>query len=121
MSEELLTRLGCLFYAIAKADNNLSFHEYFKLTEILEKHWQHIGETNIAYIKSKFNTLQENNAAAAACFNAFLEFLHQYPNLFDDEFKTLILKTANEIAYAYAKINKSELNFMARLSLEFKK
>ena len=59
--------------------------------------------------------------SAQDSFSVFIEFLHRNPKLFTEELKKLILKTGNEIAYAFAKINKSELNFMAKLSLEFKK
>jgi hypothetical protein len=59
--------------------------------------------------------------SAEDSFSAFIEFLHRNPKLFTEELKKLILKTGNEIAYAFAKINKSELNFMVKLSLEFKK
>ena len=121
MDANFLEHLAHLFYAVAKADRNLSFEEYVKLSESLERHWSHIGNDNIAQIKANFNMLQKENIPAELCFNAFIEYLHQNPNVFNNDLKKLIFKTANEIAYAFAKINKSELKFMAKLSLEFKK
>ncbi|MEO1033550.1 MAG: hypothetical protein AAFX55_19340 [Bacteroidota bacterium] len=121
MTSELLIHIGDLFYAIAKADKNLSFEEYIKLSDTLEKHWSFIGESGMTQIKAQFNTLQKNGASADESFDKFIAFLHQNSHQFDDDLKSLILKTANEIAYAFAKINKSELNLMARLSIEFKK
>ena len=121
MKPELLYHLGHLFYAIAKADKNLAFKEYVQLSHSLEKHWSFIGENGIQQIKTQFNALQQTNASATESFNTFVLFLHQNPKAFDKDLKSLILKTANEIAYAFANINKSELNFMATLNLEFKK
>ncbi|MCB0399845.1 MAG: TerB family tellurite resistance protein [Winogradskyella sp.] len=121
MNKDLLLHLGYAFYAIAKADDNLSFEEYAKLSESLKKRWQHLTEAERALIKNKFNVLQKENMPAEASFSNFIRFLHQNPELFTEEIKKLVLKTANDIAYAFAKINKSELNLMAKLSLEFKK
>lgn len=121
MNSEMLVHIGYLFYAVAKADKSLTFEEYVKLSDSLEKHWSFIGESGMNAIKSSFNTLQNNDEPASDSFKTFIEYFHQNPDKFTEQLKDLILKTANEIAYAFAKINKSELNFMARLSLEFKK
>ncbi|MHA7843898.1 MAG: tellurite resistance TerB family protein [Winogradskyella sp.] len=121
MNKELLIHLGHVFYAIAKADDNLSFEEYVKLSQSLKKRWHHLTEAERELIKNQFNTLQNENISAEDSFSVFIEFLHQNPKFFTEELKKLVLKTCNDIAYAFAKINKSELNFMAKLSLEFKK
>lgn len=121
MNKELLIHLGHVFYAIAKADDNLSFEEYTKLSESLRNRWQHLTEAERALIKNQFNVLQKENASSENSFSTFMEFLHHNPELFTEEIKKLVLKTGNDVAYAFAKINKSELNFMAKLSLEFKK
>ena len=121
MTDKLSEHIGLLFYAIAKADKTLSFNEYVRLSKTLEKNWQHIENCNIELIKHHFNKLQKDDITSSSCFDEFVVFLHKHPDLFTTEIKTLILKTANDIAYAFAKINKSELNYMARLSLEFKK
>ncbi|GAB4157548.1 MAG: hypothetical protein Tsb0033_09520 [Winogradskyella sp.] len=121
MTRDLLIHLGYVFYAISKADGNLSFEEYLKLSESLKKRWQHLTEAERALIKNQFNVLQKENASSENSFSTFMEFLHQNPELFTEEIKKLVLKTGNDIAYAFAKINKSELNLMAKLSLELKK
>jgi len=121
MNKDFLIYLGYVFYAISKADNNLSFEEYVKLSESLKKRWPHLTVVEQDVIKNQFNTLQKDNASAENSFSWFIEFLHQNPKLFTEELQKLILKTGNDIAYAFAKINKSELNFMVKLSLEFKK
>ena len=121
MKDELLYHIACLFYAIAKADKTVSYEEYVRLSETLEQDWRHIGNFNSKVIKTHFNTLQKDNTSASKSFKAFTVFLHKHPNLFTTEIKTLILKTANKMAYAFAKINKSELGYMAKLSLELKR
>lgn len=121
MNKDLLMHLGYVFYTIAKADDNLSFEEYVKLSQSLKNRWHHLNEAERELIKNQFNALQKENMSAEDSFSAFIEFLHRNPKLFTEELKKLILKTGNEIAYAFAKINKSELNFMVKLSLEFKK
>ncbi len=121
MQVDLYNNIGKLFYAIAKADGKLTLEEYRKLNEILDHYWLHLNLEWIATTKHAFNELYLCNAEATPCFDAFIGFYKTNPNLFTKEFKRLILKTANSIAYAFAKINKSELILLAKLSIEFKK
>ncbi len=121
MTKDVLIHIGYLFYAIAKADKNLTFEEYVRLTDSLERYWSFIGKDGMSEIKAQFNNLQKEDASPSESFDTFITYLHQNPKVFDEDLKSLILKTANDIAYAFAKINKSELNFMAKLSIEFKK
>ncbi|WP_426431102.1 hypothetical protein ACPX19_01785 [Winogradskyella sp. HB-48] len=121
MNKDFLIHLGHVFYAIAKADDKLSFEEYTKLSESLDKRWQHLAEPDRELITNQFNALQKVNTPAEDSFSTFIEFVHGNSKLFTKQLKKSILKTANDIAYSFAKINKSELNFVAKLSLEFKK
>ena len=121
MTNEFLKHIASLFYAVAKADKTLSYEEYVVFSKTLDKHWTFLGNSKIELIRKEFNALQKENIASQVCFNNFVMFLHKHPQSFTKDLKTLILKSANEIAYAFAKINKSELNYMAKLSLEFKK
>ncbi|WP_370391681.1 hypothetical protein [uncultured Winogradskyella sp.] len=120
LPEELSKQLGNLFYAIAKADSSLSLEEYATLSDSLEKHWTPFGEDTVNLIKQQFNTAQNEDLNPDSCFTEFINFLNQNPEAFNLELKELIFKTGNNIAYAFAKINKSELNIMARLSIAFK-
>ncbi|MCA0133388.1 tellurite resistance TerB family protein [Winogradskyella alexanderae] len=121
MNIEFYKNIGTLFYAIAKADDNLAFEEYTKLTDCLERDWNLFETSTVEIIKEQFNHLQSQDKLASDCFDSFVDFLHQNPELFDSELKSLILKTANDIAYAFSKINKSELTYVAKLNIEFKK
>ena len=120
MTSEVLCHIGHLLYAIAKADKTLSYEEYVKMSHSLDKHWSFLGKSGISQIKAQFNSLQKSNASATKCFEDFMGYYGQNEEKFNEDLKRLILKTANEIAYAFSKINKSELHFMARLSLAFK-
>jgi hypothetical protein len=120
LPEELSKQLGNLFYAIAKADRSLALEEYTKLSDSLEKDWMAFGEDSVNLIKQQFNVAQNDNLNPDICFSKFINFLNQNPEAFNHELKELIFKTGNNIAYAFAKINKSELNIMARLSIAFK-
>jgi hypothetical protein len=120
LPEELSKQLGNLFYAIAKADSSLSLEEYATLSDSLEKDWMAFGEDTVNLIKQQFNAAQNEDLNPDNCFTEFINFLNQNPKAFNHELKELIFKTGNNIAYAFAKINKSELNIMARLSIAFK-
>ncbi len=121
MKIELYKYIGKLFYAIAKADGKLNIEEYRKLNVILNHSWRHINPKFIEATKHTFNELYINSAEPTTCFDDFIFFYKTNPDLFTKELKRLILKTANGIAYAFAKINKSELILLAKLSIEFKK
>ena len=118
---DLFKNIGKLFYAIAKADGHLALEEYHKLNEVLDRSWSHLNCKNIELIQHTFNELHLNNREPDLCFEDFISFYKTNPKLFTTELKNLILKTGNSMAYAYAKINKSELVLLAKLSLEFKK
>lgn len=121
MKSEFYKNIGSLFYAIAKADGNLTFEEYTELSRCLERDWFHVGDKNLEVIKKQFNDLQSENKSADICFKSFVGYLNNNSDLFEKNIRSKILKTANDIAYAFSKINKAELTYVAKLNLEFKK
>lgn len=121
ISATLSEQLGKLFYAIAKADGTLSIEEYITFSEILERQWGAYGHKNLERIKRQFNKAQKDDLNSADCFEAFLDYLNNNPRTFTKSLKALIFETGNAIVHAFAKINKSELNLIARLSIAFKK
>ena len=118
---DLYKNIGKLFYAIAKADGQLALGEYLKLNTLLKDNWCHINPKFIEAIIDSFNQLYRENADSSLCFDDFIAFYQTNPDLFSKELKRLILKTANGVAYAFAKINKSELILLGKLNIEFKK
>jgi uncharacterized tellurite resistance protein B-like protein len=121
MTVTLLQHISYLFYAIAKADNSLSKDEYHILCKILETRWPFLNDEQIEVITTQFYALQEANESAESCFDAFIAYLHQHPEAFTQDLRTLLLQTTNKIAYTVAKMSKNELHYIAKLSLEFKK
>lgn len=121
MSAHLSYYLGLIFYSIAKADGKLTYEEYCRFIDNTEKNWKDFSYINYKDIKTAFNDLQAQDADAKKCYNDFVYFLKNNPEIFTQDLKSLILKTANSIAYSFAGINKSELILLGKLNLEFKK
>ena len=121
MQVDLYKNIGKLFYALGKVDGTLTLEEYRELNEILDRYWRHINPEFITSLTHTFNELYLDTAEASICFDEFISFYKTHPDLFTKELKSLILKTANGVAHAFAKINKSELILLAKLSIEFKK
>jgi len=121
MTDELTKQIANIFFAVAKADKKLSFEEYVKISEVLDKKWKHVVNIDIKLLKEHFNDLQKKNEPASECFDNFVKFLGKNPTIFTAELKALILSSANAIAHASSKLNKSELVYIAKLDLEMKK
>lgn len=120
--------LGKLFYAIAAADKVVRKIEHAKLKEIVKKEWLSVDDfeddfhTDAAYqIEVVFDWLyNEEKLDAERWFTSFLDFKNDHEQLFDDQIKNLILKTADIIASSFSGKNKSELIMLAKLNLKFK-
>ena len=128
-SVQFYQKLGKLFYAIAAADNVVRKAEYHKLKEIVKTEWLTVDDfeddfhTDAAYqIEVVFDWLNnEQKLDAKIWFEDFMEFKEEHPQLFNDQVKKLILKTANAIAASFSGKNKSELIMLARLNIKLKK
>lgn len=112
--------LGKLFYAVAFTDGNINELEIDALKKMVENEWA--SNDNASYIVDVFNWLNyDQDYSAEECYNSFINFKNDNDNLFTDEIKALILKTANRIAASFSRKNKSELIMLAKLSITFKK
>lgn len=112
--------LGKLFYAIAIADGHVDEYEETALKKMVKKEWLPIDES--FPILDVFNWLkadQEYNAED--CFNCFITFKSENEELFTQDIKRLIVRTANIIASSFSRKNKSELILLGKLSIEFNK
>ena len=117
----LYSNIGKLFYAIAASDKHVKVEEHEKLIELLGHLWSHHTEEKyLALIIKTFYTLKQEKVKPDVCFNAFLTFKNTHDNLFPEDLKTLILKTASLIANSFASTNKSELIMLATLDISFK-
>lgn len=114
--------LGKLFYAIAAADKVVREEEVKALKKIVEEEWLDIEKindefgTDTAYqIEIIFDWLDENQPGAEEAFQEFKDYRKEHLNLFDKKIDRLILKTANEIADAFAGKNRAELIMLTKL------
>lgn len=117
--------IGKLFYAIASVDGNVREEERHKLIEVLNDEWLPLkvfDTTNKASVVNTFEWLHyDNEYDAETCYKSFISYKRANETHFNDEMKSLILKTASKIASSYSSENKSELMMLAKLSIEFKK
>lgn len=129
LSIEFYQNLGKLFYAIAITDNCVRDEELKTLEKIIKNEWMILtdcsdkdNQNKILLILDTFKQLQnQNKNDANSYFNSFINFKKAHEAFFNKEFNSLILKTANKIAAAFAAKNKSELIMLAKLNLELKK
>jgi len=121
--------LGKLYYAIAASDKVVREEELDKLNETVKKVWLTSNsvqnDVKAEAEHSIINTFKwlnkDNEYDAETCFNSFIKYKKENEQLFTEELKLLILKTANVIASSFSGINKSELIMLAKLNLELKK
>ncbi|WP_298493617.1 hypothetical protein [uncultured Algibacter sp.] len=121
--------LGKLFYAMAAADKQVRDVESNKLKELVKKQWLAVDliedpyHTDAAYqIEIVFDWLNsQENLNVKSCYNDFVSYKNDQPQLFTEPIKKLILKTAGAIAASFSGVNKSELIMLAQLDIDLKK
>jgi len=126
---EFYQNLGKLFYAIAVVDNNIRDEELDKLKQSVKKVWltshliDNMTKTDVEdSIINTFRWLQQDNEYdAETCFNSFVSFKKENERLFTNEITSLIIKTAEDIAYSFSGINKGELILLTKLKFELNK
>lgn len=118
-------KMGELFYAIAAADSVVREAEYSTLKNLVTEEWksldclEDIFQEDAAYqIEIVFDWFDYEELDATDCFDSFADYKRENPELFTEERKKLIWKTANSIAGAFSGKNKSELVMLAKLSKE---
>ena len=121
---EFYQKLGELFYAIAASDRTVHKFEFEALRNLVIDEWQEFDEyedhfhSDAAYqIEAGFDWFQFQNKNAQQCFQLFKEYYLGHQEMFNPKRKYLIIKTANEIAGAFAEKNKSELVMLSKLKL----
>jgi hypothetical protein len=128
LTQKFYQNLGKLFYAIAASDGMVRAVEFNKLKAFIKQQWLDVDDindvfdTDAAYqIEIVFDWLnQENILNADICYNDFVAYKIEQPQLFTAEVKRLILKTASGIAHAFSGVNKAELIMLAKLDMELK-
>lgn len=120
--------LGKLFYAIAVADGHVKEEEANTLKRILKAEWDMIDKFNnndvsedIKQIEIVFNWLSKKQEVGPnRWLKEFFDFKRNNEELFTENIKHIISKTAHSIANSYSRKNKSELILLAKLDLELK-
>lgn len=121
--KKLYQNLGKLFYAIAAADKKVSQVEINTLVKLVNTEWLPIEKTEdefgtdeVFQIEIIFDWLLEEEASPAVCMSDFKAFKKEHESLFTNQVKKLTWKTANAIASAFSRKNKSELVMLNELS-----
>jgi uncharacterized tellurite resistance protein B-like protein len=117
----LSEHLGQLFYAIAFSDGRVVQAERELLRCIVNDRWETFGFVDQNLILTAFQKALENQDDAKSCFEKAVNGLRSNSTHLSKPLVQLISNTARKMAYAYNKLNKSELHYLARLNLEFKK
>lgn len=124
LAEKLYQNLGKLFYAVAAADRVVREEEQLSLKRIVKQEWLNLEDTtdefgtDAAYqVEFIFDYLKENRTDSMKAFEDFKNFKKEHEDLFDEELKSLIWKTAKAIARAFAGTNKSELILLSKLKM----
>ena len=119
--------LGKLFYAIAAADKVIREEEVKKLKQIVNTEWLNFGgvkdksETDaMRQIKIIFEQLAAQKQNPNDSMAEFKTFKKTNENLFTNDVKQLIWKTATAITTSFSGRNKSELILLAELGIILK-
>ncbi|WP_341215615.1 hypothetical protein [uncultured Wocania sp.] len=129
LSPQFYQNLGKLFYAIAAADKQVRNEEFDTLKDLVKQQWLGINSDGDEYYNNAvhqminvFKWLNKNEKLNAKIyFDDFVNYKNEHQNLFTDDNKKLILKTAHAIAISFSGLNKSELMMLAKLDMELKK
>jgi hypothetical protein len=119
--------LGKLFYAIAAADKVIREEEVKKLKHLVNTEWLNLGGVKdksevdaMRQIKITFEQLAAQTQNPNDSMADFKLFKKANENLFTDDVKQLIWKTANAITKSFSGRNKSELILLTELGIILK-
>lgn len=119
--------LGRVFYATAKADQDINEAEVATLKRVVKEQWLQVEESTDEFdsdaahqIEIVFDYLLANEADESNALEDLEKFKLAHPSVFTAEISKLIMDTASKIASSFAKRNKSELVFLSKLFLILK-
>ncbi|WP_241480651.1 hypothetical protein [Psychroserpens mesophilus] len=122
---EFYQQLGKLFFAIANADNSIRNEELKRLEEVLKTEWTDLNQVDTVAKNTIIETFKwlesDHEYDSDTCYTSFVNYKRAHESIFDNDIKSLIMKTAAKIASSYNSQNKSELIMLANLDLEFKR
>ena len=113
--EDRYRSLGYLFYSIAGCDRSIIQAEIDAMKRMVEEHWlvedrsyDDLGIESARYIDVTFDQALDERMSPKAAYERFAEEQMKEPRRFDGWTKSLILRTAVEIAKASGSVNRSE-------------
>ncbi len=113
--EDRYRSLGYLFYSIAGCDRKIIQAEIDAMKRMLDEHWlledrsyDELGIESARYIDVTFDHALDQRLSPKAAYARFVEEQLKEPERFDGWTKSLILRTAVEIAKASGSVNRSE-------------
>ncbi|MEX1133182.1 MAG: hypothetical protein WEC15_08180 [Flavobacteriales bacterium] len=113
--EDRYRSLGYLFYSIAGCDRSIVKAEIDAMKRMVEEHWlvedrnyDNLGIESARYIDVTFDHALDQRMSPKAAYARFAEEQLKEPERFDGWTKSLIMRTAVEIAKASGSVNKSE-------------
>lgn len=115
MYEDRYRSLGYLFYSVAACDRSIVQAEINTLKQMTARHWlvedrdyDELGIECARYIDITFDHALEQRMTAKSAYARFEKDQLREPRRFDGWTKSLILRTAVEIAKASGSVNSSE-------------
>jgi hypothetical protein len=127
LSTQDYQHIGYLLFAVAASDKNIDEKEVNALKLLVKNNWIDLDDTNDSFgsdaayqIEIVFDWLTEAEWDSDTCFSKFEDYYKEHSNLFSQDIKSLIIKTASTIAESYAGKNKSELIILAKIETLFK-
>ena len=124
--QEIYTGLGYLFYSMAAVDGRVQEPEARKLKELVSGKWvplegsrDELGTDAAYYIVFSFDNAKDQHMRPEDAFARFKTTYAANKGAFDDPLRELTFDTAQGIAVAFARHNKSELDKLSQLALLF--
>jgi uncharacterized tellurite resistance protein B-like protein len=113
--EDRYRSLGYLFYSIAGCDRSIIQSEIDAMKRMVEERWlvedrsyDDLGIESARYIDVTFDHALDERISPKVAYDRFAEEQMKEPRRFDGWTKSLILRTAMEIAKASRSVNRSE-------------
>ena len=120
--EDRYRSLGHLFYSIAGCDRRIIQAEIDAMNRMVEEHWlvddrcyDDLGIESARYIDITFDHALDKRMSSKEAYARFEQEQLQEPGRFDGWTKSLILRTAVEIAKASGSVNRAEATHIGEL------
>lgn len=115
-------KMSELFYAIAATHKSVGATEYNLLKKLISDEWKNLDPQQYPFrnyalekIEIVFDWFDYEELDSNECFDSFVEYKNDNPELYTDERKTLIWDTANVIANFFAQKDNHERKLLKKL------